>query len=108
MGGMSPVELKQLLPVLPLEFRHSGVLSCRRLFLEDTSIGAEFVVALFQPIRAGEFVQLLEVFEQMSFQRLRGSGRVVMRPSERVGYVVILQSKFVEVLRRDFQRFGRL
>ena len=53
-------------------------------------------------------MQLLEVFEQMSFQRLRGRGRVVMRPAERFGNDVIRQAKFVEVFRRDFQRFGRL
>src|SRR5947207_5504744 len=74
------------------------VSGCRRLIFEETSMRPEFVVAMFQPIRAGQLLQLLEVFEQMSFQGLRGRGRVVMRAAERFGNDVIHQAKFVEVL----------
>src|SRR6266542_228445 len=64
---------------------HSEFLSGRRLRLQIMTVRPEFVVALFQAFGGGEFLQLLQMFEQVLLQCLRGCRGAVVTAPGRLG-----------------------
>src|SRR5689334_14828951 len=77
------------------------------LLLQKLSVRPEFVVALFQPFGGGQFVQLLQVFEEMMLECLGRSLRVVVRAAKRFRNDLVRQAEVAKVPGRDLQRFGR-
>ena len=75
---------------------------------DEMAVGAEFLVALFQPFGRRHGHEFVQVFEQVRLQIGGGDRVVVVRAAQRFGNDFVHEAEFQQVFGGDFEGFGGL